>query len=566
MEKEVVIALRGSDLKEEMIDSLSRDTTHDSSVDSSIVPDRAVHIENQRPSSKKLFTATLTEEEVSQLRQDGRVEAINSVPVWDNSWTDNFHYGMGKSGDSPSTPTSFSRVRTTLGGGTSWGIRRLASRDNPWFSLNTNYTQSTDLTSNLTFTADGTGVDYINHEGGLVSNPTDPQWFSCRDSSINRYKQFQWNTLPNCSGIQTITYTASANWSDHATAVCAFATSQYYGVARNANIYSFPINLITSSYWFDAIKEFHRAKAVDPITGFKAPTVVNASWGTPIYLNYWDGTNDVNVIQSLNFRGSTISGTSKADFSDVYKYALGHWQGGSINRRYIADLFPTMKVEVQEMIDEGIIFISSAGNNGQLIDAPTGLDWNNTVTTNSQAVEPSQRQQTYYYCRGSSNTSNDSIEVGAVWNELHPDLSYAGTKEHVTYYSCKGEGVHIYAPGSLGFTGWDGASANVAQDSFGDGTSYAAPLVSGIVCQLVQLSPGMSCKRVKEWIVNNGTQNALFDNNHSETNTEIRWSDEKSLFSGNNVVAYNPFLIAQDNDVFTNLYNISNNAIEIVAT
>jgi len=76
----------------------------------------------------------------------------------------------------------------------------------------------------------------------------------------------------------------------------------------------------------------------------------------------------------------------------------------------------------------------------------------------------------------------------------------------------------------------------------------------------------MSCKRVKEWIVNNGTQNALFDNNHSETNTEIRWSDEKSLFSGNNVVAYNPFLIAQDNDVFTNLYNISNNAIEIVAT
>ena len=45
------------------------------------------------------------------------------------------------------------------------------------------------------------------------------------------------------------------------------------GWATNATIYVLDTGRISSSYWFDAIKEFHKAKTPDPITGVKRPTV-----------------------------------------------------------------------------------------------------------------------------------------------------------------------------------------------------------------------------------------------------------------------------------------------------
>ena len=54
-EKHYVIALEKGYDKEDIMNDLSRDTTLDASVDSSIIPDRAVDTVNNRPSSKRLF-------------------------------------------------------------------------------------------------------------------------------------------------------------------------------------------------------------------------------------------------------------------------------------------------------------------------------------------------------------------------------------------------------------------------------------------------------------------------------------------------------------------------------
>lgn len=566
MEEEIVVSLHKGVSKEEILDILSRDTTNDSSVDSSIVPDRPVSIENERNSSNRVFHAILTAEEALKLKTDPRIMGINKVPTWDNNWLHTLDYGRKSADPIPGNPAFNTPKwnRDGTGTGTNWGLFRIANINNPWYSVSSDYFQGADIDANISYTVDGTGVDYINQEGHLPAIPSSNSYFSVSTPSFNRYHQFQWNTLPNCSSMPTIEYTNSAWWSQHATIVTAIATGKYQGVARNANVYALPINFINSSFWFDAIKEFHRAKPVDPVTGIKRPTVVNASWGTTWTSKYGFLGTVYDSIQRLNFRGSTVTGSTAEDFVNVTTYALNNF----INYDHVGDLYPSMRAEVEEMIDEGVIYITSAGNTGSLIDRPTGLDWNNTVTLKSQTYHPNPAisGDTFYYCRGSSNTGNGSIEVGGISYYLHPDLPYANNKEVVASFSCKGPGVPIYAPAWAGIWTWDeSANSEFSVDDYGAGTSYAAPLVSGTVCQLLQLSPQMTSPRVKEWLVNNGKTDILFDNNKNEANTTIRFGDMWSLWSSNNVVAYNPFWIVQDQDISTSLYNVSNNVVDISA-
>ena len=63
--------------------------------------------------------------------------------------------------------------------------------------------------------------DYINQEGGLV-RPDHTQWYD--DQGVTRYQQFQWNTLPNMSGMGTTSYSGSGAY--HATH-CAGTVSEH---------------------------------------------------------------------------------------------------------------------------------------------------------------------------------------------------------------------------------------------------------------------------------------------------------------------------------------------------
>ena len=55
---------------------------------------------------------------------------------------------------------------------------------------------------------------------------------------------------------------------------------------------------ISISNCFDVIKGWHENKPVDPVTGYKRPTIVNASWGY---------SASVFNITSISYRGTTFT-------------------------------------------------------------------------------------------------------------------------------------------------------------------------------------------------------------------------------------------------------------------
>ena len=73
-EKHYKIAVKKGIDKSEIMHDLGRDTTSDSSVDSSIIPDRTVDTINNRSSSSRVFEVALTDDEAQNLEKDPRIQ------------------------------------------------------------------------------------------------------------------------------------------------------------------------------------------------------------------------------------------------------------------------------------------------------------------------------------------------------------------------------------------------------------------------------------------------------------------------------------------------------------
>ena len=147
-------------------DRLKRDTSADASVSSSTIPDRQVQQVNNRPSSKRIFEMALTDEEANALLNDPRVGGVNEPIEWSDEFLDaeqgvrNSLYGWQRDG------TSTSREN--------WGLLRHIEATNAWGS-NVTSQRANDVYG---YHLDGTGVDFVNQEGGLV-RPDHTQWYDC---------------------------------------------------------------------------------------------------------------------------------------------------------------------------------------------------------------------------------------------------------------------------------------------------------------------------------------------------------------------------------------------------
>ena len=485
---------------------------------SSTIPNRSVDVADARTNSKRITHYALTAEEAEKLRQDPRVKGVEltkeereAVPLEqrgdhrDTNIFDTLDYDLGQG--------NFDK---TVDSGTdlNWGFMRHTRRLDPWNGA------GGTVTTNHRSAIDGTGVDIVISDDG--SETGHPEWLS-EDGSTSRFQQIDWYAGAGVSGTMPTNFYDVT--SGHGAHVMGTAGGLYHGWAKGAHLYSMKtldsgaISPSASTSSFDLIRLWHRNKPVDPETGFKRPTVVNASWGSLF------GMGQSNTAWNLNYRGTNY--TNQTVGSNIYGF-VGRYRSdfGQFVHPYSNPIYET---EIEDMLDEGVHFVTSAGNYQSYIAAIGDQDYNNQTTS----------PYSYFYHRGGlGGTLSNAITVGNI-NNNNGGGGASATEETKADSSECGPGVTIWAAGtniiSAGFQeasfgntytyGYSGNSGNTYGSLVISGTSMASPQVCGALACYLQTNPGATPQQGREWLEEQATRGLLYYTSQTDYRNSYNCAD-----------------------------------------
>lgn len=392
-------------------------------------------------------------------------------------------------------------------------------------------------------TVSGRNVDIV-----IVDTPVDPNHI---EFSVNadgtggsRVKQINWfgfteginNDETNFPGANYSTpenYPYPNLYSDtasfyHGTFCAGVAAGNINGIARDANIYTldlFPqsphvtsgaIPSTWTSIWPDYIRYFHLNKAINPETGRKNPTICNMSF---TYLFTFGYNESWHLASTMEYQGSTVTlPTSTIDYSSTNAHNrptgivdrvafLTDRNISTINTSKILQYLPdppvyvpnyqfpariaSLDADLEDMMNDGIIIVSAAGNSFAQVVKSTDADYNNNVTFNSN---------TYYFHRGGSPAAASNVICVGANNEN--DFRKSGFSNYGSRIDIWAHGENVIGPsssetfnqtiyGGVTFTHFnvpDGRDSGYYQ-SRGNGTSFASPNIVGVLAGLLEIEP-----------------------------------------------------------------------------
>ncbi len=414
------------------------------------IPDRVVKCSKRRPISRNTHYM-LTYDEAAQLKNDPRVLTVELNPA-DLGMTIGT-YGFTQ------TSSNFDKRVASDATDINWGILRLNRKTD---ISNWGIDGTVNQTATVIMDGSGKNVDVVVMDDGCPY-PTVYEYAQNSDGTgYSRMVEYNWlqhefAVSGNPNGDYDYPTNRLQEHGGHTTGNCAGNTQ---GFARDANIY----NLVYYDS-IDYVREFHKNKPVNPLTGVKNPTVMNNSWG--YRLSGWAESG----ISSIYYRGVTYTrpstGWTTADFNTfrIRSGAAMPTQNASID------------VDMIEAMAEGVIIVASAGNSYWYQDKIGGPDYDNYLVYNGVS---------YYYHRGSSPGGADGgtegtkiICSGAIGQ--HNDSTgnvYASTGIEVGDYKAEfsnyGPRVDVYAPGSGVQSVWNSGA------TLYDGTAAADPRVAAL--------------------------------------------------------------------------------------
>jgi subtilisin family serine protease len=435
---------------------------------SAAVPERAVTIVNDRSVMQRQCHYALTDAEAESLRLDSRVLAVEIPPE--------------QQPDLVAKPCAVQRgnwgysVSSTVA--LNWGMYRCVTSDY------SNYAQAEN--GEFPYMLDGTGVDVVIQDTGCQTDH--PEWQDANGAS--RFQVIDWFTASGVAGTQNVNF--YSDYDGHGTHCTGTVAGKTYGWAKNARIYAMHIpltgdpgisNAIPITTSFECILGWHLNKPIDPATGFRRPTVVSASWGT---------TNTYTNFDGVQYRGNDYGG-------DQVRTDLG--MTSYFNNNVFSVRNSSYDTSVDELMDNGIMFVHAAGNETITADVPGGADYDNNIFQEFLGIEYNRR----YYQRGMSpsDPSQRSINVGSA------AFVYPGNPNNKATYSNTGNFIDQFAPGDSIISTWSnlaGGGATYPQNpsfqiNFLSGTSMACPQVAGFAACLYQKWPGATVEFIKNQLI-----------------------------------------------------------------
>lgn len=384
------------------------------------IPNRQVTVSQRREISRNTHFL-ITNDEAAQLRNDPRVLAveqlpsalgIEALPHWVQSG-------------------NFEKSATIDTNDKNWGLYRVAAGQ-PLSNWGTNgaFTQTTQTVST---TSSGKNVDVVVVDAHINFNHPE---FAVNTDGTGGSRAVQYNWFQHSASLGYSTsgvYSYTNISSNHGTHVAGTVAGNTQGWARDANIYNMEFSYAGGNgpagdwtvYIFDYIREFHKTKPINPVTGRRNPTVCNNSWGYSYNAIYLSG------ITSVTYRGTTtaLTGSDATKKTSLESKGVPVPGGNYLYRTPARNA--AVDADIEDAIADGIITVVSAGNSYWSTATLASPDYNNSIVASGF---------TFYHSRGSSPNSDNVISVGAIDTV---------TQEYKINFSNYGSRVSIYAPGTF---------------------------------------------------------------------------------------------------------------------
>jgi hypothetical protein len=287
---------------------------------------------------------------------------------------------------------------------------------------------------------------------------------------------------------------------NHGNAAWSCAAGRITSFAKDAAIYPLPFwgKSGSGGYTFpqmvNMVWNWHLKKRA---AGNMRPTVLSFS------TSFFFGNLNFSYVK---YRGADVEVSINSTSEQKATVGIAH-----TNNAFPAE-YAELRAEIKSAIDKGVICVNAAGNSKYYIDTPNGPDWNNQLRYRD--INGNDTGGFTYYHRGFGFPGPDigGIQVG------NCSWAVVENKRRLTGDTGRGPGVTIHAPGDLlifactrGIArGSGGTVANIngfgpepvtnagqypgttdpdALRQRGGGTSFAAPLVAGMIASWAEANP-----------------------------------------------------------------------------